>query len=177
MSLQPILRRSLAVPVANGTKSFVLPCKKIVFEYCETWGSNRGMREFLANGPIVSFARRYPGVEMVVQRVDNRHPHLRAVYGQWTKLPFTKSVWIVGLRRLFPDVPLFFPVNGRDKVICVRSLPPPSIGAKLQLLLDSSGSKITTLKRPKVESSNESVRGIWSAFHDEANQTTLRRKA
>ncbi|KDE08713.1 hypothetical protein MVLG_01168 [Microbotryum lychnidis-dioicae p1A1 Lamole] len=148
MSLQPILRRSLAVPVANGTKSFVLPCKKIVFEYCETWGSNRGMREFLANGPIVSFAQRYPGVEMVVQRVDNRHPHLRAVY-----------------------------VNGRDKVICVRSLPPPSIGAKLQLLLDSSGSKITTLKRPKVESSNESVRGIWSAFHDEANQTTLRRKA
>jgi large subunit ribosomal protein L43 len=58
-------------------------------------------------------------------------------------------------------------VNGRDKVICVRNLPPPSILAQAELLLDSSGSKITTLKRPKVESTNESVRGIWSAFHEE----------
>lgn len=58
-------------------------------------------------------------------------------------------------------------VNGRDKVICVRNLPPPSILAKAELLLDSSGSKITTLKRPKVGSTNESVRGIWSAFHEE----------
>lgn len=58
-------------------------------------------------------------------------------------------------------------VNGRDKVICVRNLPAPSILAKVQLVLDSSGSKITTLKRPAVESTTESVRGIWSAFHEE----------
>lgn len=58
-------------------------------------------------------------------------------------------------------------MNGRDKVICLRNLPPPSILSKVQLLLDSSGSKIVTLKRPKVESTTESVRGIWSAFHEE----------
>lgn len=58
-------------------------------------------------------------------------------------------------------------VNGRDKVICLRSLLPPSVSSKVQLLLDSSGQKITNLKRPKVESTTESVRGIWSAFHEE----------
>lgn len=57
-------------------------------------------------------------------------------------------------------------VNGRDKVICVRNLPPSSILSKVQLLLDSSGSKIVSLKRPKVESRTESVRGVWSAFHE-----------
>ena len=57
-------------------------------------------------------------------------------------------------------------VNGRDKVICVRNLPSQSISAKVQLLLDSSGNKIMSLKRPKVESTTESVRGIWSAFHE-----------
>lgn len=57
-------------------------------------------------------------------------------------------------------------MNNRDKVICVRNLPPTGILAKVQLLLDSSGSKIVNLKRPKVESRTESVRGIWSAFHE-----------
>lgn len=58
-------------------------------------------------------------------------------------------------------------MNGRDKVICVRSLAPPAILKKVQLLLDSSGHKIVSLKRPKVESTTESVRGIWSAFHED----------
>lgn len=61
-------------------------------------------------------------------------------------------------------------MNGRDKVVCVRNLPPSSIAAKAQLLLDSSGAKITSLKRPTVESTTESVRGIWSAFHDDKPQ-------
>lgn len=58
-------------------------------------------------------------------------------------------------------------VNGRSKEICVRSLEPSSISQKVKLLLDSSGAKITQIRRPKVESTNESVRGIWSAFHEE----------
>ncbi|KAM0792858.1 hypothetical protein ACM66B_002622 [Microbotryomycetes sp. NB124-2] len=134
-----ILRRSLAAPVSNGSAAFVLPCRKLVFEYCESWGSNKGMREFLGRGDIVKVAERNPGVEIVLRRVDNRHPHIKGVY-----------------------------MNGRDKVVCVRNLEPASIMNKAQLLLDSSGSKITTLKRPKVESTNESVRGIWSAFHAES---------
>lgn len=58
-------------------------------------------------------------------------------------------------------------VNGATKVICVRNLPPSSILAKADLLLSSSGAKIATLKRPKVESTTESVRGMWSQFHAE----------
>lgn len=49
----------------------------------------------------------------------------------------------------------------------MRNLPPSSILAKADLLLASSGSKISTLKRPKVESTTESVRGMWSQFHVE----------
>lgn len=51
-----------------------------MFEYCETWGSNKGMRSFLSKGDVVKVAERYPGVEVVVRRVENRHPHLRGVY-------------------------------------------------------------------------------------------------
>lgn len=58
--------------------------------------------------------------------------------------------------------------NGRSKEICVRNLPPASILQKAQLLLDSSGHQISaSLKRPSVQSRNESVRGVWSAFHEE----------
>ncbi|KAK4699722.1 large subunit ribosomal protein L43, partial [Phenoliferia sp. Uapishka_3] len=132
----PILRRSLAVPLSSGKSQFILPCKKLIFEYCETWGSNKGMKQTISNN-LIQLARNNPSVEVVLKRVDNRHPHLRGVY-----------------------------LNGRDKVICVRNLPPPSILAKAQLLLDSSGAKITSLKRPQVDSTTESVRGIWSPFHE-----------
>jgi hypothetical protein len=43
------------------------------------------MRSFLSHGDIVKVAERYPGVEMVVKRVENRHPHLRGVYGQLSR--------------------------------------------------------------------------------------------
>lgn len=81
-----ILRASLKAPLSSGTAgpssaAFLLPCKKLVVEYCEVWGSNRGMRDFVAS-EAVRLAERYPGVEMVVKRVENRHPHLRGSYGQ-----------------------------------------------------------------------------------------------
>ncbi|KAM0745591.1 hypothetical protein T439DRAFT_307657 [Meredithblackwellia eburnea MCA 4105] len=136
----PILRRTLSAPLSQGRHSFTLPCKKLILEYSEEWGSNRGMKAFIASPEgkrgVIDLARRNPGVEVVVRRVQGKHPVLRGVYA-----------------------------NGNSKVICVRSLPPPSIESKAQLLLDSSGAKIGTLKRPQVESSTESVRGVWSGFH------------
>ncbi|GAA5916241.1 hypothetical protein JCM5296_001174 [Sporobolomyces johnsonii] len=141
-----LLRRSLALPhsptpasPSSSSSAFVLPCKKLVLSYSETQGSARGMRAFLASAQVADLARRYPGVEVVIRREEGgRHPMLRGVY-----------------------------VNGRTKEICVRSLPPSSILAKAQLLLDSSGAKIQELRRPTVESTTESVRGMWSAFHEE----------
>ncbi|GAA5887850.1 hypothetical protein JCM16303_007359 [Sporobolomyces ruberrimus] len=143
-----ILRRSLALPTSStpaspnlsspSPSSFVLGCKKLVLSYSEVQGSAKGMRNFLASGLASDWARQYPGVEFVVKREEGRHPMLRGVY-----------------------------LNGRSKEICVRSLEPSSISQKVKLLLDSSGAKINKIRRPQVESTNESVRGMWSAFHEE----------
>ncbi|GAA5991582.1 hypothetical protein JCM5350_002623 [Sporobolomyces pararoseus] len=143
-----ILRRSLALPSSStpaspnsSTSSTILGCKKLVISYSEVQGSAKGVRSFLGSGMAQEWARNYPGVEFVVKREEGRHPLLRGVY-----------------------------LNGRSKEICIRSLEPSSISQKVKLLLDSSGAKITPIRRPKVESTNESVRGIWSAFHEETRQ-------
>ncbi|GAA5951312.1 hypothetical protein JCM3765_002441 [Sporobolomyces pararoseus] len=143
-----ILRRSLALPTSStpgspnltspSPSSTILGCKKLVISYSEVQGSAKGVRSFLGSGMAQEWARNYPGVEFVVKREEGKHPLLRGVY-----------------------------LNGRSKEICIRSLEPSSISQKLKLLLDSSGAKITPIRRPKVESTNESVRGIWSAFHQE----------
>ncbi|GAA5867724.1 hypothetical protein JCM3774_003392 [Rhodotorula dairenensis] len=153
MAAPRILRRSLALPVpsasAASTKTtaaaaaaaHLRPCRKLVLSYSEHLGSHRGVRDFLGSALVVDLARRNPQVEVVVDRVEgnNKHPILRALYA-----------------------------NGRSKEICVRNLPPASILQKAQLLLDASGHAISsTLKRPSVQSGNESVRGVWSAFHEE----------
>ncbi|GAA6033386.1 hypothetical protein JCM8097_006725 [Rhodosporidiobolus ruineniae] len=136
----PLLRRALAAPLTPGAapSAFALPCTKLVIQYSETQGSNKGMRNFIGSAMVVDLAHRYPQVEVVVERREGAHPMLRGVYA-----------------------------NGRTKEICVRSLPPSSILSKAQLLLDSSGSKIVELRRPGVQSTTESVRGVWSAFHEE----------
>ncbi len=82
----PVLRASLRAPLSSGTAgpssaAFLLPCRKLVLEYCEVWGSNKGMRDFVAT-EAVKLAERYPGVEMVIKRVENRHPHLKGNYGK-----------------------------------------------------------------------------------------------
>ncbi|GAA5979828.1 hypothetical protein JCM11641_002706 [Rhodosporidiobolus odoratus] len=135
-----LLRRSLLSPSTPGSTSsaFPLSCTRLVLSYSETAGSARGTRQFLGSGMVVDLARKYPGVELVVERREGgRHPLLRGVYA-----------------------------NGRTKEISLRSLPPSSILSKAQLLLDSSGAKITEIRRPGVSSTTESVRGVWSAFHE-----------
>ncbi|KZP00767.1 hypothetical protein CALVIDRAFT_533096 [Calocera viscosa TUFC12733] len=76
-------------------------------------------------------------------------------------------VEVVLLKRSFkhPIVRGFY-LNGRDKVIALNGLQPTAIADKVKLLLDSSGAKIRLLKKP-VESTTESVRGIWSGMHVE----------
>ncbi|GAA5836441.1 hypothetical protein JCM11251_007080 [Rhodosporidiobolus azoricus] len=141
MSAPSLLRRAVLSPPSlaspSTTSAFSLACTKLVLQYSEVAGSARGTRDFLGSGMVVDLARRNPGVEVVVERKEGRHPLLRGVYA-----------------------------NGRTKEISLRSLPPSSILQKAQLLLDSSGAKIVEIKRPGVSSETESVRGVWSAFHD-----------
>lgn len=89
-SMASILRASLRAPLSSGAAgpsnaAFILPCRKLVLEYCEVWGSNKGMRDFVAT-EAVRLAEKYPGVEFVVRRVENRHPHLKGNYGKLNQL-------------------------------------------------------------------------------------------
>lgn len=81
--IKPLLRRSLKLNSNlpnNNNNLFILPCKKIIFEYCEIWGSNKGMKEFLLNN-VINLAKNYPGIELVIRRKENSHPHLKGIYG------------------------------------------------------------------------------------------------
>lgn len=81
-----------------------------------------------------------------------------------------RPVWSGSLARELTQDRVRRADNGRTKEICVRNLEPNSIFAKAQLLLDASGQKLSAIKRPGVVSTTESVRGVWSAFHDEVRQ-------
>ena len=86
-----LLRASLRTTPSNGSPSsssllssattpFILPCKKLVFEYCPSWGSNKGTIDFIAKD-VEELAREYPSVEIVVRERRWKHPVLRAFYG------------------------------------------------------------------------------------------------
>ncbi|KAI8356643.1 thioredoxin-like protein [Blakeslea trispora] len=119
----------------NGTGAFVLQCRKMVFNYCEKWGSNKGMIDYIKKD-LAHFAKENPQIEIVVQPRPAHHPVVRGYY-----------------------------LNGRDKVICTRNLTPGQINTKVQLLKDASGEKLKNLTKKPVISTTESVRGIWSPFN------------
>ncbi|KAI7868944.1 thioredoxin-like protein [Spinellus fusiger] len=119
----------------NGVGAFVLQCKKLVFHYCEHWGSNKGMVDYIKKD-LAAFAKKNPQVEILVQPRPAHHPVIRGYY-----------------------------LNGRDKVICARNLNPVEISQKVTLLRNSSGEKMKLLAKRPVISTTESVRGIWSPFH------------
>lgn len=138
----------------NGFANFRLPCKKLVVEYCEVWGSNDGMRRFIAGEGqgIAKFARENPGVEFIVKKRPFKHPLLRGLYRECTLSELEEDCCL--LLSL-----VYYSVNNRDKVICVRNMEPAEIAQKLKLLLDSSGDKLKLEKGHPVKSTTESVRG------------------
>ncbi|KDN53432.1 hypothetical protein K437DRAFT_253130 [Tilletiaria anomala UBC 951] len=139
-------------PAGQPAGSYVLPCRKIVLEYCPRGASSVGTRDFLttpthkaprvaaaaiaAQSRIVQLAQEFPSVEVVIKEAPHKHPLARGFY-----------------------------MNGRTKEISLRNLPRNSVSKTLELLLNSSGKKIVSLKRKPVESITESARGIWSALH------------
>lgn len=81
MPLPRLLRGTLTSrPVPGGpTGTFVLPCRKLVFEYCERWQSSKGTRDFLTS-EVVSLAQSNPSVEIVVRQRPGKHPVVRGFY-------------------------------------------------------------------------------------------------
>lgn len=55
-------------------------------------------------------------------------------------------------------------INGNEKAICVRNLNIDNVENKINLLREASGETLRK-RNNKVESINDSVRGIWSPLH------------
>lgn len=85
---------------------------------------------------LVALTSKYPSCEFRVSPRPNHHPVLRAYY-----------------------------INGNDKAVCVRNLDPAQIMQKAELLLQNTGLKNKKIRGRNVVSSNENVRGMWSAMH------------
>ncbi|WFD06219.1 39S ribosomal protein L51, mitochondrial [Malassezia vespertilionis] len=139
MSRARILRHALTTqPQPSGARSaFVLPCRKLVIEYCESQVGSKGTRDYLLQH-AANMARTYSGVEFVVTPRPQRQPLARSFY-----------------------------LNGRSKQVSLQNLEATQVAPKIQQLLDSSGTKTDGLKRNPVRSTASSARGIWSPLHDD----------
>ncbi|KAJ7596599.1 mitochondrial ribosomal protein subunit L51 [Mycena floridula] len=132
--VKAIFRAKLGSAPSNGHSVYLSPVRKLVFEYTNTGPSSANARTFLLNR-LEPLARENPHVEMVVRMRHSGEPIVRGFY-----------------------------VNQREKVIPLNGFEVTGIQKKVQLLLDSSGAKIKSLKKT-VESKTESARGIWSGVH------------
>ncbi|KAG6371617.1 hypothetical protein JVT61DRAFT_9330 [Boletus reticuloceps] len=131
-----LLRAQLRSAPANGHAAFIPHIRKVVLEFCQHGPSSANARIFISKD-MQCLARDNPHVEFVVKQRNGHEPIARGFYA-----------------------------NGRDKVIPLQRLEVNGIERKVQLILESSGSKIKALKKGRiVESTSESVRGIWSGVH------------
>jgi large subunit ribosomal protein L43 len=97
--------------------------------------SRSQFRSSFIKSHLPQFAAAHPQVEFAVSPRPSKHPVIIGHY-----------------------------INGRQKAICVRNMEPLQIMRKAELLRDASGEKLRRTAKP-VQSSNDSVRGIWSPFH------------
>lgn len=118
----------------NGVGAFVLPCKRITLTYCNFGGSSVGMRDFLRH-KLDKIAKAHPEIEFKVVEKPGQHPVL---FGEYA--------------------------SDLSKQICVRKWNMDVIENKLNLIINSSGKKLSKPKQ-SVISQNPSVRGIWSPFY------------
>ncbi|CAJ0645118.1 1473_t:CDS:2 [Entrophospora sp. SA101] len=100
--------RPIVTIAKNGVGAFILPCRMIVFNYCERGGSSRGIVEYLKNR-VIDFAKENPQIEIKISPRPSKHPVIRGVY-----------------------------LNNKEKDICVKNMKINEIEEKVQLLKDSS---------------------------------------
>ena len=109
--------------------------QKLTLVYCEHGGSSRTLREYVASGRVVDFARANPSVEVEVAVRNGRHPHVAAEY---------RSGWA--------------------KQVCVKNEGMGRIGRVMSMLRDSSGRKMAARLGGPVRTQTPSVQGIWTPF-------------
>ncbi|CAJ0835705.1 13637_t:CDS:2 [Entrophospora sp. SA101] len=120
--------RPIVTIAKNGVGAFILPCRMIVFNYCERGGSSRGIVEYLKNR-VIDFAKENPQIEIKISPRPSKHPVIRGVY-----------------------------LNNKEKDICVKNMKINEIEEKVQLLKDSSGVTAKRRFKKPVISTTPSVR-------------------
>lgn len=129
----------------------VFQCKKLTLHYCEHGGSSTAIRNFLASGRLVDWAKDRPTVQIQVRVRNGKHPYVKADY-------LTKAV--AGKR-------------GRDNVappvlhqICLKSKHPhddyvQNVQDTLDQLYNKSGRKMTKFTKP-IYTDTPSIQGVWT---------------
>ena len=121
----------------------VFQLQKLRLFYCEHGGSSRAVRDYLASGKIVDWARDHPHVELQVRLRNGKHPYVEAEYK----------------------------TQAAAHQICVKNYESPrEIEQTLDKLHNRSGRKIKRLKKP-VYSATPSIQGIWTPMLDLRNKT------
>ncbi|ODV64450.1 mitochondrial 54S ribosomal protein mL43 [Ascoidea rubescens DSM 1968] len=75
MPVKPLSATSLSM---NGLGTFMLPCKKIVLQYCNWNGSAEGMRQFILN-ELKDYAASNPKIEFNIIKKTG-HPVVKGYY-------------------------------------------------------------------------------------------------
>ena len=122
------------VKAVNGVGAFIPSCRKLVFHYCEQSGSSAPLRSFLISR-LSPFAAQHPYIEFLVTPRPAKHPCIRAFY-----------------------------LNGTTRVESVKNMDEKELEKVLKRLSEADGRKVEDLRKVRVRSTNESVRGVWSPF-------------
>ena len=77
--VKPLLRASLRSNPSNGHRVFIPQCRKMIFEYCETWPTSANTRTFIVKH-LEDVARKNPHVEIVVKPRPHKEPIVRGLY-------------------------------------------------------------------------------------------------
>jgi len=111
--------------------------------YCEYGGSSRNLREYISSGRVVEWARQHPHVEVEVHVRNGKHPLVEGEYR-----------------------------TGSPKQITVKNESLGTIQGVIQKLYNSSGRKMTKLKRP-VMTQTPSIQGVWTPMLDLRQDSSL----
>jgi large subunit ribosomal protein L43 len=114
----------------------VFQCQKLTMYYCEFGGSSQAVRDFLASGKLIQWAKERPHLAIQVRVRNGKHPNVRADY--LTSKRHAHQICLKSNKASSPDV---------VKV--------------LNQLNNRSGRKITKLTKP-VYSDTPSVQGVWT---------------
>eukprot|EP00544_Gedaniella_sp_CCMP2646_P002883 CAMPEP_0202508260 /NCGR_PEP_ID=MMETSP1361-20130828/52155_1 /ASSEMBLY_ACC=CAM_ASM_000849 /TAXON_ID=210615 /ORGANISM="Staurosira complex sp., Strain CCMP2646" /LENGTH=132 /DNA_ID=CAMNT_0049142429 /DNA_START=62 /DNA_END=460 /DNA_ORIENTATION=- len=124
----------------------VMQLTKLQLVYCEYGGSSAAMRDYIASGKIIDWARQHESVDVVVQVQNGKHPLIRGEYK-----------------------------TGFPKQVSVRNESIHRIETVMDMLHNSSGRKMTQLKKPVI-TATPSIQGVWTPMlnlQDKQFQVTI----